>query len=67
MERRIRRGHLRIWVRIAAHPRGVAVAMGVPDDCVETAFLERESMELFCIGKLPLAVRLEQEPFQDIV
>lgn len=66
MERRIRKGHFRTWVRIAAHPRGVVVAMGVPDDFVETVFLARESIGLLCIGKLPLAVRLEQERFQDI-
>ena len=66
MERSTRRGHFRIRNKLAAHPREVLVAMGVPDDFAEPMFLERESMELFCIGKLPLAVKLERELFQDI-
>lgn len=66
MERKNRKGHFRIWIRIEAHPLGAVVAMGRPDDFAETAFLVRESMELFCIGKLTLAIKLEQEPFQDI-
>jgi hypothetical protein len=66
IERSTRRGHFRIWDKLAAHPPGAIVAMGVPDEFAETDFLGRESMELFCIGKLPLAVKQERELFQDI-
>ena len=66
IERSTRRGHFRIRDKLAAQPRGVVVAMGALDEFAETDFLGRESIELFCIGKLPLAVKLEQELFQDI-
>ncbi len=66
MERKNRRGHFRIWVRTEVQLRGVGEATFSPSNFAEGVFLVRESMELFCIGKLTLAIKLEQEPFQDI-
>jgi hypothetical protein len=66
MERKNRRGHFRIREKLAAQPRGVVVAMVALEEFAETDFLGWESIELFCIGRLPLAVKLERELFQDI-